>query len=102
MPSIRYLVRRAVDDVKWNACIDNAANSLIYGYTFYLDEMCSNWDALVLDDYDAVMPLPWRRKWGLYYLYHPFAIAQLGLFGSELSPELLHGFLKNIPTKFRY
>ena len=29
------------------------------------------WDALVLDDYAAVMPLTWRRKYGTRYLYQP-------------------------------
>lgn len=99
---IRYVARKNIDDAKWNACISTAANGLVYGYTFYLDAMCTAWDALVLDDYNAVMPLPWRKKWGFYYLYHPFAIAQLGVFGNALSPDLLYGVLKNIPPKFRY
>jgi hypothetical protein len=102
MAAIHYLKRGAIDDAKWNACLDAASNGLIYGYTFYLDAICSEWDALVLDDYKAIMPLPWRRKWGIQYLYQPFAIAQLGLFGNNLSAELLYGFLKKIPPHFRY
>jgi hypothetical protein len=99
---IRYVKRTDIDDAKWNACIDAATNGLIYAYTFYLDAMCATWDALVLDDYRAVMPLPWRQKWSISYLYHPFAVAQSGLFGNHLSPGLLHGFLKNIPAQFKY
>lgn len=99
---VRYLQRRAIDDAKWNACIDGAANGLIYGYTFYLDAMCPHWDALVLDDYKAVMPLPWRRKGPVYYLYQAFGIAQGGIFGNDISAEMMHGFLKNIPAKFQY
>lgn len=102
MAAIRYLLRRQIHNERWNQCIDAAANGLIYGYTSYLDAMCSNWSALVLDDYEAVMPLPWRKKWGVCYLYQPFATAQLGLFGRAVSAELLHGFLKNIPAFFRY
>ena len=102
MPAIRYVPRHAIDDVKWNACIDNASNGLIYAYTFYLDNMCPNWGGLVLDDYAAVMPLPWRKKWGIAYLYQPFAIAQSGLFGNNLSADLLYEVLKNIPATFRY
>jgi hypothetical protein len=102
MPDICYLKRNEADTEKWNACIDEAKNGLIYGYTFYLDAMCDNWDALVLDDYKVVMPLPWRKKWGFCYLYQPFAVAQLGLFGNALTPELLYEFLKKIPVAFRY
>lgn len=99
---IRYVTRQEIDAVKWNACLDAAANGLIYGYTFYLDAMCTAWDALVLDDYRAVMPLPWRSKWNICYLYHPFAVGQLGVFGNALSPGLLDAFLKNIPPRFQY
>ncbi len=102
MEAIRYLKRNEIDTDAWNACIDTAGNGSIYAYTFYLDALCSHWDAVVVDDYKAVMPLPWRRKWGFYYLYHPFALAQSGLFGNALTPRLLHGVLKKIPLKFRY
>lgn len=100
--SIQYLQRHQLDDDRWNACINNAANGLIYGYSFYLDAMAGNWDALVLDDYTAVMPLPWRKKWSLYYLYQPFLTAQLGVFGSHLTQDLFAAFLQAVPGKFRY
>jgi hypothetical protein len=64
--------------------------------------MTDNWDALVLNDYEAVMPLPWRKKYGLQYLYQPAFVAQLGLFGNNISAELLQKFLKAIPSKFKY
>lgn len=99
---ITYLQRNAVDDQKWNACISLAKNGLLYAYTDYLDAMASNWDALVWEDYQAVMPLPWRKKWGLHYLYQPFLTAQLGVFGQNLSAELFKEFLLAVPKRFRY
>ena len=99
---IRYLRRHEVDEAAWNNCIDKAGNGLIYGYSFYLDQMAGNWDGLVLSDYQAVMPLPWRRKWGIHYIYQPFLTAQLGVFGNDLSAETIASFLQAIPKKFRY
>jgi hypothetical protein len=64
--------------------------------------MCDNWDALVLNDYEAVMPLPWRKKFSLHYIYQPFLVAQLGLFGNNISAETLTVFLNIVPKKFRY
>lgn len=75
---------------------------MIYGYSYYLDALCDHWDGLVLNDYEAVMPLPWRQKWSIYYLYQPFLVAQLGLFGAHPTPAMLEDFLKSIPKKFRY
>lgn len=95
------MLRTAVNDEKWNACVASAGNGLIYGYTFYLDAMTDNWDALVMDDYAAVMPLPRRRKWFIHYLYHPFLTAQLGVFGNGLTKEFFEAFLSAIPKKFR-
>jgi hypothetical protein len=99
--TIHYVQQSAIDRIQWDACINQAENGLIYGYAAYLDGMADNWDALILNDYQAVMPLPWRKKLGIYYLYQPFLTAQLGLFGNELTPALLEAFLKNIPSKFR-
>jgi hypothetical protein len=99
---IKYLTRTQIRDELWNGCIDKAGNGLIYGYSFYLDHMADNWDALVLNNYEAVMPLPWRKKWSVYYLYQPFLTAQLGVFGNEIDSELLAAFLFVIPKKFEY
>ena len=84
MPAIQYLKRSGIDTAKWNACIDAASNGLIYGYSFYLDTMSKHWDALVMGDYTAVMPLTWKSKYGIHYLYQPFFAASLGVFGNDL------------------
>jgi hypothetical protein len=100
--SIQYLGRRQINKQQWDRCIDSAPNGLIYAYSDYLDAMADNWDALVLNDYEAVMPLPWRKKYGFYYLYQPAFVAQLGLFGNNISADLLLNFFHAIPKKFSY
>ena len=82
--AIKYLLYQQVDKQKWDACIGSANNGLIYGYSTYLDAMANNWDALVSGDYELVMPLPWRKKYGVYYLYQPFLTACLGVFGNNV------------------
>ncbi|MES2890847.1 MAG: GNAT family N-acetyltransferase [Bacteroidota bacterium] len=99
---VRYLTYGNIDKQKWDACITAASNGLIYGYSLYLDTMASAWDALVLGDYEAVLPLTWRKKYGIYYLYQPFATAALGVFGNNLNAETLQAFLLAVPAKFRY
>lgn len=98
--SIRYLRRQEIDTGKWDNCITHAKNSLVYACSFYLDSMAGNWDALVMDDYAAVMPLPWKKKWGIRYIYQPFLTAQLGIFATVEVP--VTRFLEAIPGKFRY
>jgi len=99
--SIKYLRRAAIDTSRWDRCIEESANGLIYGYSFYLDNMSRNWDALVWNDYEAVMPLTWNKKYGIYYLYQPAFTASLGVFGKNLTDEILQQMLQAIPKKFR-
>ncbi|CAN5395327.1 hypothetical protein BH11BAC3_BH11BAC3_29190 [soil metagenome] len=100
--AIEYVRYQQIDPVKWDACIAAADNGLIYGYSIYLNNMAANWDALVLNDYEMVMPLTWNKKYGFYYLYQPFFTACLGVFGNNISGELVEQFLKAIPSKFKY
>ncbi len=99
---INYLTYQQIDKAKWDACINKADNGLIYGYSFYLDAMAKNWDALVLGDYEAVMPLTWNKKYSIHYLYQPPFTACLGVFGKLLTAETVNKFLQAIPSKFKY
>jgi len=98
---IKYLQHKEIDKAKWDACITNTTNGLIYAYSFYLDAMSKHWDALVFGDYEAVMPLTWNKKYGFYYLYQPAFTASLGVFGKNLNKELIAEFIKTIPAKFK-
>lgn len=100
--AIRYLTYQDIDKEKWDACINTASNGLVYGYSFYLDAMAKHWDALVLDNYDAVMPLTFNSKYAVYYLYQPAFTACLGVFGNNITAETLSLFLQAIPSKFKY
>ena len=98
---IQYFSHKEIDKTKWDACIKQAPNGLIYAYSFYLDAMARYWDALVLNDYEAVMPLTWNKKYGFNYLYQPAFNASLGVFGKNVDEELVKKFLTAIPKKFR-
>ncbi|MFM6926539.1 MAG: hypothetical protein ACKOU7_13615, partial [Ferruginibacter sp.] len=99
---ISYLKYEQIDKTRWDACISQAANGLIYAYSFYLDTMAKHWDALVLGDYEAVMPLTWNKKYRIHYLYQPPFTACLGVFGNAVSAETVNTFLKAIPATFKY
>ena len=101
--AIRYLKRSEVNASKWDACMDISLNGLIYGYTFYLDQMAKNWDALVLGDYEAIMPVTWNKKWGIRYLYQPPFTQQLGIFsGKQLTQSLIGQFIDELQFHFRF
>lgn len=87
-----------IEQVKWDECVHNNSNGLIYAQYDYLDNICDNWHGIVVNDYEAVMPLPWRRKYGFKYYYTPPFIQQLGMIGNleaidyELLTRLIRQF----------
>ncbi len=101
-PDIRYLDRNEIDIEKWDRCILNAPNGLIYARSFYLDSMTENWSALVEGDFQNVMPLTWNRKFGFSYLYQPYFTKCLGVFGKSSVPFEISSFLLSIPAMYSY
>lgn len=101
---IEYLKHSAIDRLRWDTTIRNSFNGLVYGYSWFLDAMAGNkWDALIVDDYKAVFPLVWNRKYGIAYLYQPFFTQQLGVFStSEISTEMMNACIEAIPRKFKF
>ena len=100
---IKYLTHQQIDKTKWNECIGHSLNTLIYGFSWYLDEAAPNWAALVLDDYEAVFPLTHARKYFINYLYQPLFTQQLGVFYKNLlGAEQIENFINAIPKKFRF
>ncbi len=101
--TIRYLKHNEIDFEKWDRCIDNAINGIIYGYSWYLNITSNYWDALIKGDYDSVMPLPCRKKMGINYIYQPAFVQQLGVFSTEpIKTSFLEEFIEAIPGKFKY
>jgi hypothetical protein len=99
---ISYLQRKHIDEIKWNNCINHAFNGNLYGYSWFLDIVAGQWDALVENDYERVFPLVHRRKLGISYIYQPFFTQQLGLYSTtKLDAEALGVFIQAIPAKFR-
>jgi hypothetical protein len=97
---IRYLKHNQIDMQRWDTCISAAENRLIYALSWYLDIVSPGWDALVMDDYLAVMPLTWKKKYGLRYLVQPPFCQQLGIFGNKEECENAGQFIDKIPRKF--
>ena len=99
---ITYLLNKSIDKQKYNTCIAEARQHKVYAYSWYLDCVAENWDVLVLNDYEAVMPLPWRKKYGIKYIFQPAWVQQLGIFSkNKLLDEQCSNFVQNIPNQFK-
>lgn len=69
---IHCIKRKDLDIDKYDACIAASVQFRIYAFSWYLDAVSENWEVLILNDYEAVMPLPWKQKYFLKYITQPF------------------------------
>jgi len=100
---IKHLTHTQINKVLWDKAITNSINELMYAYSWYLDVVCKNWEALVLGNYEAVMPLTAKKKFTINYLYNPFFVQQLGVFSVNNSNEdLVQQFMNAIPDKYKF
>lgn len=96
-----YLKHSEINSGRWNECIINASNSRVYANDWHLDRTAIIWDALIWGDYEFVMPIPVRRKFGLKYIYQPLFSQQLGIFPSP--PEkIANAFYAKTIQLFNY
>lgn len=100
---IKFLTNGEIDRKKWDACIMNSRQKLVYSMSWYLDLVARQWDGLVEDDYRSVMALPVRKKWGIKYVYQPVYSQQLGINAPYLpGSERIEEFIRAIPAEYRY
>ena len=106
MTSPLLLSRADIDDERWNTFITNAGQSVVYGYSWYLDVVCEDWQALIWpspDNYQIVIPLPLKRKWGMVVLQQPLFCQYLGFFSvKEITPVQRDVFLDKLSSSFAY
>ena len=98
-----YLERGQIDIEKWDNCIARAYKGLPYAFSWYLDVVATNWGGMVWGDYEVILPLIWKKKAGIHYLYQPFFTQQLGFFSrNPVTNSKKHQLLEAIPQKFLY
>ena len=100
---IRYLTHNQIDKQRWDACITQSPDGNVYSWSWYLDVVHPNWEALVEDDYETVMPLTGNKKFGINYLFQPFFTQKFGIFSkNEAAEDKIEQFLEAIPEKFKF
>lgn len=92
-----------IDRQKWDKTIEKCDWGNIYSTSTYLDLITSkSWEALILGDYEYIMPVPIKKKVGIKYTYRPDFCQQLGVFTiyTNLEEKLLIVFVKKIYERF--
>ena len=86
---IQRIPRKQVNREKWNLAVNGERFPSPYGLCWWLDAVTdSNWEGLVLGDYQLVLPIPFFLKVGPLALVNGASFTQhLGPFGEGSSEE---------------
>ena len=76
-----------IDKAKWDACIEHSSRPSVYAISWYLDAVSPEWMGLIKADYTEVIPICWRKKWGVKYVYQP-PYTQFGGLFSTLTDQI--------------
>ena len=100
---IRLVKREDIIKEKWNGCVHYSPNGNVFGYTWFLDFIAKDWEALIEGDYLSVFPLVYRKRWsGNFELYQPQLMRAMGIYSVKaLSAIRIKAFLDAIPNQYK-
>lgn len=97
---VEHLNRNDVDENLWDDCISHSPNGTVQCFTWFLDIVCEEWEALIVDDYDTVLPLPMEYKSGIKVVITPYWIPHLGIITKKpITEKQTLSLLNHIPYK---
>lgn len=98
---IRRLKYHEIDFVKYAQCLENSEQRKYSATKTFLDTTSTMpWDILVYKDYEAVMPVPFVRKYGMKIVHNPKLCQQLGVFSGKDNIDLNEAFLEYLEKNY--
>lgn len=98
---IKRLKYHEIDFEKYENCIGNSQQKNFYAQKKILDFLCKDWEVLISGDYEAVMPIPLKRKLGFAIVVMPLFCQQLGIFSRKDDKILNLDFLIFLKKNYR-
>lgn len=99
---IRKVAYKDIDFEKYTKCFENSAQRKYSASKEFLDIVTyKQWDLIVSNDYEAVMPVPYEKKYFIKWVNRPRLCQQLGIFSKEDNKELNDTFLDFLLKNFK-
>ncbi|MBC8342657.1 MAG: hypothetical protein H8E61_01580 [Bacteroidetes bacterium] len=79
----RLFSNREINKSQWDQTILGSTRSSVYAISWYLDVVSPGWMGLIDEDHTQVIPVCWRKKYGISYLFQPPYTQFGGLFSNQ-------------------
>lgn len=94
---ILQIHNKNIDKKRWNEVIANSQQCNVYALAEFLDIVSPEWEGLILNDYEAVFPLPLKHKFFFSYLVQPILSQQYSIYSNyDLPQTTIQEFLQKI------
>lgn len=98
---MRRLKYNEIDFDKYTQCLENSEQRNWYAKKEVLDQLSGNWEIIMYGDYEAVLPVPLRKKFGITFVIMPLFCQQLGIFSQKDNVKINDQFLKFLKRKYK-
>ncbi|MDR6405616.1 MULTISPECIES: hypothetical protein [Chryseobacterium] len=98
---IKKLKYNEIDFKKYTQCLENSEQRNWYAKKEVLDELSGHWEVVVYGDYEAVLPVPMRKKLGINFVIMPLFCQQLGVFSGKDNFEINNLLLQYLKKKYQ-
>lgn len=100
---IQYLKNSEIDIELWDDCVKQSLQGFPYAYSFYLNIVAPGFSGVILNNYEAILPLPTKSKFGIKYVFRPLLCQQLGIVTKKKIEETtIKKMINCIPKEIRY
>ncbi|HIE16140.1 MAG TPA: hypothetical protein EYP69_04360 [Bacteroidales bacterium] len=100
---IDLLRNSQIDKYRWDKTLKASYNSMVYGFSWYLDIVAPGWSALVSKNYQFIMPVPFKRKIFFKIALQPYFAQQLGIFSTKkITQDIINLFFERLSASFSY
>ena len=101
--TIKFLEHSQIDFEKWDECISSTTSPQPYGFSWYLNWLSDQWQALVIGDYEVVLPLFIQKKYGQQYSTRPYGTQALGPYSKvPLTKEIVKSLVAAAMERIKY
>lgn len=99
---LQLVLSSGIDKKKWDDTILASDNCSVYALSWYLDQVADSWGGIISDEYATILPLCFRKKFGINYIYQPFFTRNTAIYGNKENNSELTSILEELKSNYKF
>ncbi len=98
----QLILSSGIDKKKWDDTILTSDNCSVYALSWYLDHVADSWGGIISEEYSTILPLCFRKKFGINYIYQPFFTRNTAIYGNREYISELFSTLAELKGTYKF